>query len=111
VIWLLFAQPGLRSTEQGDTHKPADLELGTLVAQLHLAAIDIAVLRIEDLPAVIAITLFLKSVKFQQRYVNSHGMKLDRPKGPGKSKLDTFRQEIQALLANGSTQKFIARRY
>src|SRR5947199_806452 len=36
------------------------------------------------------------------------GMKLGRPKGPGKSKLDTFRQEIEALLANGSTQKFIA---
>jgi len=39
------------------------------------------------------------------------GMKLGRPKGPGKSKLDTFRQEIEALLANGSTPKFIARRY
>jgi DNA invertase Pin-like site-specific DNA recombinase len=39
------------------------------------------------------------------------GMKLGRPKGPSKSKLDTFRQEIEALLANGSTQKFIARRY
>jgi DNA invertase Pin-like site-specific DNA recombinase len=39
------------------------------------------------------------------------GMKLGRPKGPGKSKLDTFWQEIEALLANGSTQKFIARRY
>ena len=50
-------------------------------------------------------------VKFQQRYVNSHGMKLGRPKGPGKSKLDKVRQEIEALLANGSTQKFIARRY
>ena len=61
MIWLLFAQPGLSSTEQGDTHKPADLELGTLVAQFHLAAVDIAVLGIEDLPAVIAITLFLKS--------------------------------------------------
>jgi len=39
------------------------------------------------------------------------GMKLGRPKGPGKSKLDAFRPEIEALLANGSTQKFIARRY
>jgi DNA invertase Pin-like site-specific DNA recombinase len=39
------------------------------------------------------------------------GMKLGRPKGPGKSKLDAFRLEIEALLANGSTQKFIARRY
>ncbi|HZC01763.1 MAG TPA: recombinase family protein, partial [Gammaproteobacteria bacterium] len=39
------------------------------------------------------------------------GMKLGRPKGPGKSRLDAFRPEIEALLANGSTQKFIARRY
>lgn len=40
-----------------------------------------------------------------------NGMKLGRPKGPGKSKLDQFRPEIEALLANGSTQKFIAQRY
>ena len=39
------------------------------------------------------------------------GMKLGRPKGPGKSKLDPYRVEIEALLANGSTQKFIAERY
>src|SRR5919108_3369986 len=39
------------------------------------------------------------------------GMKLGRPKGPGKSRLDAFGPEIEALLANGSTQKFIARRY
>jgi DNA invertase Pin-like site-specific DNA recombinase len=39
------------------------------------------------------------------------GMKLGRPTGVGKSKLDQFRPEIEALLANGSTQKFIAKRY
>lgn len=39
------------------------------------------------------------------------GMKLGRPKGRGKSKLDPYRPEIEALLANGSTQKFIASRY
>jgi len=39
------------------------------------------------------------------------GLPLGRPKGPGKSKLDPFRVEIEALLANGSTQKFIAARY
>lgn len=39
------------------------------------------------------------------------GIKLGRPKGPGKSKLDKFKIEIEALLANGSTQKFIANRY
>ena len=39
------------------------------------------------------------------------GMKLGRPTGPGKSKLDPFHPEIEALLANGSTQKYIAERY
>lgn len=39
------------------------------------------------------------------------GMQLGRPKGPGKSKLDIYRVEIEALLANGTTQKFIANRY
>lgn len=39
------------------------------------------------------------------------GAILGRPKGSGKSKLDPFRAEIEALLANGSTQKFIANRY
>jgi len=39
------------------------------------------------------------------------GVKLGRPKGPGKSKLDAFRIEIEALLNNGSTQKFIANKY
>jgi len=39
------------------------------------------------------------------------GIKLGRPRGSGKSKLDKYRPEIEALLANGSTQKFIAQRY
>ena len=39
------------------------------------------------------------------------GIQLGRPKGTGKSKLDAYRPEIEALLANGSTQKFIAIRY
>ena len=38
-------------------------------------------------------------------------IKLGRPKGTGKSKLDKFKPEIEALLVNGSTQKFIANRY
>jgi DNA invertase Pin-like site-specific DNA recombinase len=45
------------------------------------------------------------------RYKREQGVKLGRPKGPGKSKLDQYRPEIEALLANGSTQRFIARRY
>jgi len=45
------------------------------------------------------------------RAKKAQGVKLGRPKGPGKSKLDQYRPEIEALLANGSTQKFIAKRY
>lgn len=40
-----------------------------------------------------------------------NGMKLGRPKGVGKSKLDVYRPEIEGLLANASSQKFIAQRY
>jgi len=39
------------------------------------------------------------------------GVKLGRPKGPGKSKLDPYREEIVALLKNGSTQTYVAKRY
>jgi DNA invertase Pin-like site-specific DNA recombinase len=41
----------------------------------------------------------------------ANGMSLGRPKGPGKSKLDAFKPEIEALLQNGSKQSFIANRY
>ena len=43
--------------------------------------------------------------------VRAKGIKLGRPKGPGKSKLDPHREEIFALLKNGSTKKFIATRH
>jgi transposase-like protein len=39
------------------------------------------------------------------------GVKLGRPKGAGKSKLDEFKEEIIALLRNGSSKKFVADRY
>jgi DNA invertase Pin-like site-specific DNA recombinase len=39
------------------------------------------------------------------------GVVLGRPRGPGKSKLDQYRPEIEALLKNGSTLRFIAKRY
>jgi DNA invertase Pin-like site-specific DNA recombinase len=39
------------------------------------------------------------------------GVKLGRPKGAGKSKLDAFEKEIVALLRNGSSKKFVADRY
>lgn len=39
------------------------------------------------------------------------GVRIGRPKGPGKSKLDQHRPEIEALLKNGSRKTFVARRY
>ena len=45
------------------------------------------------------------------RVKKAAGMKLGRPRGPGKSKLDKYQPEIEALLANGTTQRFIANRY
>ncbi len=39
------------------------------------------------------------------------GVKLGRPKGPGKSKLDPYQEEIVALLRNGSKQTYVAKRY
>jgi DNA invertase Pin-like site-specific DNA recombinase len=39
------------------------------------------------------------------------GVKLGRPCGVGKSKLDEYKEEIIALLKNGSSKKFVANRY
>ena len=39
------------------------------------------------------------------------GKLLGRPKGSGKSRLDPFKPEIEALLKNGSSKTFIAKRY
>jgi DNA invertase Pin-like site-specific DNA recombinase len=39
------------------------------------------------------------------------GVQLGRPRGAGKSKLDQYRPEIEALLKNGSTVTYIAARY
>jgi DNA invertase Pin-like site-specific DNA recombinase len=45
------------------------------------------------------------------RAAKAKGRQLGRPRGPGKSKLDQHRVEIEALLKNGSTKSFVARRY
>lgn len=39
------------------------------------------------------------------------GVKLGRPKGPGRSKLDQHKEEILALLKNGSTKTYVAKKY
>ncbi|MDA9818192.1 recombinase family protein [Flavobacteriaceae bacterium] len=41
----------------------------------------------------------------------AQGKILGRPKGYGKSKLDPFKLEIEALLKNGSSKTFVAKRY
>lgn len=55
--------------------------------------------------------LISKRTKEALQSIRLSGVQLGRPKGPGKSKLDIFRSEIEALLNNGSSQKFIAFRY
>src|SRR5574343_275800 len=55
--------------------------------------------------------LISQRTKEALQFKKAQGMKLGRPKGKGKSKLDAFRPEIESLLANGSTQKFVAKRY
>ena len=45
------------------------------------------------------------------RVKKAAGAQLGRPRGPGKSKLDRYQPEIEGLLANGATQRFIVRRY
>jgi DNA invertase Pin-like site-specific DNA recombinase len=55
--------------------------------------------------------LISQRTKEALRFKKAQGMKLGRPTGPGKSKLDPYRPAIERLLANGSTQKFIACRY
>ena len=55
--------------------------------------------------------LISKRTKEALRARKAAGIKLGRPKGSGKSKLDPYREEIEALLNNGSTQKHIANKY
>lgn len=55
--------------------------------------------------------LIIQRTKEGLAAAKAKGKLLGRPKGPGKSKLDGKEPEIEALLKNGSTQRFIANRY
>lgn len=55
--------------------------------------------------------LISQRTKEALRVKKENGVKLGRPKGKGKSKLDPHRPEIEALLASGSTKRFVAKRY
>ena len=55
--------------------------------------------------------LISKRTKEALRARKVAGVKLGGPKGVGKSKLDEFKEEIVALLRNGSSKKFVADRY
>jgi DNA invertase Pin-like site-specific DNA recombinase len=55
--------------------------------------------------------LISKRTKEALRARKNAGVKLGRPHGVGKSKLDKFKEEIVALLRNGSSKKFVADRY
>ena len=41
----------------------------------------------------------------------ANGKLLGRPKGPGKSKLDPYSEEIIALLKTGSSKTYLAKKY
>ncbi|WP_069658895.1 hypothetical protein [Arcticibacter eurypsychrophilus] len=53
--------------------------------------------------------LISKKTKEALLSIKLSGGKLGRPIGRGKSKLDVLRPEIEALLNNGTSQKFISK--
>ena len=69
------------------------------------------VMTIYAMAAEIERDLISQRTKEGLRAARAKGKMLGRPKGPGKSKLDKFRPEIEALLKDGSPKTFIANRY
>ena len=76
----------------------------------------------QDIQSKVMITMFSLFAEIERDLISERtkqglaaakkrGKLLGRPKGPGKSKLDQFKPEIEALLKNGSKKTFIAKRY
>ncbi len=76
----------------------------------------------KDMKTTVMITMFSLFAEIERKLISERtkaglaaarakGKLLGRPKGPGKSKLDKYREEIIALLKNGSRQNYIASRY
>ena len=76
----------------------------------------------KDMQSTVMITMFSLFAELERSLISmrtkealkarkAEGVRLGRPKGTGKSKLDKYREEIIALLKNGSTKAFIANRY
>jgi len=55
--------------------------------------------------------LISRLTKDALHFKKSQGIILGRPPGLGERKLDPYGPETEGLLANGSSQKFVARRY
>lgn len=55
--------------------------------------------------------LISERTKEALRAKKAMGIKLGRPKGPGKSKLDQYKEEIEAFLKTGYSKANIARKY
>jgi DNA invertase Pin-like site-specific DNA recombinase len=76
----------------------------------------------KDIQSTVMITMFSLFAEIERKLISmrtkealqarkAQGIKLGRPKGIGKSKLDVHKEEITALLNNGSTKTFVAKRY
>ena len=64
-----------------------------------------------SLAAEIERDLISQRTKEALKFRKDNGVKLGRPIGSGTSRLDQYKPEIKALIANGSTKRFIADRY
>ena len=76
----------------------------------------------KDLQATVMITMFSLFAEIERTLISertreglarakAEGKLLGRPKGPGKSKLDAFGEELVSLLKTGSTKKYLAKKF